>query len=213
MKAAAAAISGLYAVTPDLADTALLLRRVEAALSGGVRLLQYRNKTADATLRLAQARALKALCGRYGAKLIVNDHVDIAQAADADGVHVGREDAAARTARAALGKGRIVGVSCYNELGQALAAVADGADYVAFGTFFPSSVKPDAVHAPLELLPLAKRRLSVPVVAIGGITLDNAPVLIGAGVDSLAVISALFGAEDVAAAARAFCQLFTGEKP
>jgi thiamine-phosphate pyrophosphorylase len=208
MRRTAATIRGLYAVTPDLADTALLLRKVEAALSGGARLLQYRNKTAPAPLRLAQARALRALCNRYDARLIVNDHVDIARAAAADGVHVGQEDASVVTARAALGEEEIVGVSCYNQLEQAVAGVDHGADYVAFGTFFPSTVKPDAVHAPLELLRLAKQRLSVPLVAIGGITLSNAQVLISAGVDSVAVISALFEADDIDATARAFCNLF-----
>ncbi len=201
-------ISGLYAVTPDTDDTPDLLAKVEAALAGGACLLQYRNKTADAALRLLQGRALLALCRKFQVPLIINDHLELALALDADGLHLGSDDGQLPEARARSGVGKILGASCYRSVETALVAQASGADYVAFGGFFPSLVKPGAVRAPLALLQEAKRCLSVPVVAIGGITLDNAPQLLAAGADGLAVISALFGAPDIRAVARGFTALF-----
>lgn len=210
MRLGTSGISGLYAVTPDTADSHGLLTACEAALAGGARLLQYRNKSADAPLRLTQGRALLELCREYGVPLIINDHLDLALALGADGVHLGSEDGALPAARARLGAGKILGASCYDQLESALEAQRAGVDYVAFGSFFPSSVKPGAVHAPLTLLEAAKQRLSVPVFAIGGITLHNAPLLIAAGADGVAVISALFGAPDARAAAGKFSALFNG---
>jgi thiamine-phosphate pyrophosphorylase len=201
------AISGLYAITPDLADTAVLLAKTQAALAGGARLLQYRNKTADENLCREQAAALRELCRRYGAMLIINDHVELAREIDADGVHVGVDDAGVAAARTRLGHNKIIGATCYNDLQRALAAAAQGADYVAFGSFFASAVKPGAVRARLALLQQARRQVTVPVVAIGGITLDNATGLIDAGANAVAVISALFAVPDVEVAARKFCQL------
>jgi thiamine-phosphate pyrophosphorylase len=202
------AISGLYAVTPDIADTPALIAAAEAALAGGARLLQYRNKAATAPLRLAQARALRALSRKFRVPLVINDHLELALAVQADGLHLGAEDGSLAVARARLGPARILGASSYDRLELALEAERLGVDYVAFGSFFPSSVKPGAARAPLALLRNAKRRLSVPVVAIGGITLENAPGLIAAGADGVAVISALFGADDVGLAARRFSALF-----
>ena len=202
-------VSGLYAVTPDVADTPGLLATAEAVLAGGARLLQYRNKSASTALRLAQARALLALCREYQVPLIINDYLDLALALDADGLHLGAEDGSLAAARARLGPDKILGASCYDQLQNALQAERLGADYVAFGSLFSSSVKPGAVRAPLALLRDAKRRLSAPVVAIGGITLDNAPQLIAAGADGIAVVSALFGADDVKLAARRFSALFS----
>jgi thiamine-phosphate pyrophosphorylase len=202
-------VCGLYAVTPDVSDTPVLLAAAEAALGGGARLLQYRNKSASSALRLAQARALLALCRKFRVPLIINDHLDLALAVDADGLHLGAEDDSLTAARARLGPEKILGVSCYGELERAREAERLGADYVAFGSFFPSSVKPGAVCAPLALLRNAKRRLATPVMAIGGITVDNAPQLIAAGADGVAVISALFGADDVKLAARRFSALFS----
>ena len=202
-------ICGLYAVTPDIADTPSLLAAAEAALAGGARLLQYRNKSASTELKLLQGRALLALCRKHHVPLIINDHLDLALALDADGLHLGAEDGSLTAARARLGPEKILGASCYDRLERAQEAQRLGADYVAFGSFFPSSVKPGAVCAPLALLGNAKRRLSTPVVAIGGITLDNAPQLIAAGADGVAVISALFGAEDIRLAARRFSALFS----
>lgn len=201
-------IAGLYAVTPDTDDTPGLLANVDAALAGGARLLQYRNKTASAALRLVQGRALLALCRDYQAPLIVNDHLDLALALDAHGLHVGAEDASAAEARKRLGPAKILGVSCYGRIDNALAAAAAGATYVAFGGFFPSQVKPGSARTPIALLPEARRALKLPIVAIGGITIENAPQLIAAGADSVAVISALFAAGDVRAAARGFSALF-----
>jgi thiamine-phosphate pyrophosphorylase len=201
-------VAGLYAVTPDIADTPELLAKVAAALAGGARLLQYRNKTASPALRLVQGRALLALCWEYQVPLIINDHLDLALALDAGGLHVGVEDGSPAEARHRLGPDKMLGVSCYGRLENALAATEAGATYVAFGGFFPSKVKPGAARTPIKLLGEAKRRLKVPVVAIGGITPENAPQLIAAGADSVAVISALFGASDVKLAAQRFGGLF-----
>jgi thiamine-phosphate pyrophosphorylase len=201
-------VRGLYAVTPDICETRRLVDLTRAALDGGVRLVQYRNKTAPEAQRLEQAMELKRLCGARNAALVINDHVDLAVAVDAAGVHLGKEDGLARDARRVIGPDKLIGVSCYDSLQRAQAAVADGADYVAFGSFFSSSVKPGAVRAPLELIARAKAMLGVPVVGIGGINHENAPALVAAGIDAVAVISALFGAADVAAAARRFTALF-----
>jgi len=201
-------ISGLYAITPDTDDTAALLEKVEAALSGGARLLQYRNKTASAALRLTQGRALLALCWKFQAPLIINDHLDLALALDAQGLHVGGEDGSASEARRQLGPDKILGVSCYGKLDNAHHAVEAGATYVAFGGFYPSQVKPGNARNPVSLLSEAKRALKVPVVAIGGITVANAPALIDAGADSIAIISALFTEPDIRGAARNFSNLF-----
>ncbi len=203
-----ARIAGLYAITPDLADTGDLLYRVRAALAGGARVLQYRNKTASPGLRLEQARALQSLCAASGVPLIINDHLDIALAVGAAGLHFGGEDGDIGAARARLGPDRWLGASCYDRIELAESAVAAGADHVAFGSFFASSVKPDAVRPPLELIGRAKQRLAVPVVGIGGITPANAPQLVAAGIDAVAVISAVFGASDIEAAAREFQSLF-----
>lgn len=203
-------ISGLYAVTPDTTDTPGLLAKVEAALSGGARLLQYRNKTASAALRLTQGRALLALCWEYQVPLIINDYLELALALDAHGLHIGGEDGLITEARNRLGPDKILGVSCYGRIENALAAAGAGATYVAFGGFFPSKVKPGAARTPVELLGEAKRGLKLPVVAIGGITLDNAPALLAAGADSVAVISALFEAPDIRGAAQRFNNLFSG---
>jgi thiamine-phosphate pyrophosphorylase len=203
---------GLYAVTPDMPDTDTLVRLVSAAIAGGARFVQYRNKIASRALQLEQARALKGLCDSAGASLIINDCVEVAVEVDAAGVHLGADDSDVGQARAALGAGKLIGVSCYNRLELARAAESGGADYVAFGSFFPSRVKPGAVHAPLELLGEARRDVHVPVVAIGGITIANAPPLVDAGANALAVISALFDAPDVSAAARSFSALYPAGK-
>ena len=201
-------IAGLYAITPDLADTDDLLYRVRAALAGGARVLQYRNKTADPQLRLTQARALQSLCVARGVPLIINDHLDVALAVDAAGLHLGGNDGDIAAARARLGTGKLLGVSCYDRLELAEAALAAGADHIAFGSFFVSSIKPDAVRPPPDLVTRAKKRFAVPVVGIGGITPANAPQLISAGIDAVAVISAVFAAPDIEAAAREFQSLF-----
>lgn len=201
---AARPLAGLYALTPELEDTDLLVAKVAAAIAGGAAAVQYRNKQAVEALRHEQAAALRKLCAARDVTFIVNDDVDLARKVGADGVHLGRADAAISVARQRLTSGAIIGASCYDSLERAQRAVAAGADYIAFGSFFASRVKPEAVPARPSLLTVAKARWNVPVVAIGGITAANAPALIAAGADALAVITALFDASDVAAAAAAF---------
>lgn len=203
-----ARIAGLYAITPDIEDTDELRYRVRAALAGGARVLQYRNKTASPALRLQQAQALQALCTARGVPLIINDHLELALQTGAAGLHLGGDDGDIAKARKALGPDRLLGASCYNRIELAEAALAAGADHVAFGSFFPSSVKPDAVRTAPDLITRAKQRFQAPVVAIGGIHALNAPKLIGAGADAVAVISALFEAADIEAAAREIQSLF-----
>jgi thiamine-phosphate pyrophosphorylase len=200
--------TGLYALTPDEADTDALVAKVRAAIAGGAAAIQYRNKPARPALRGAQARALAAICRAAGVPLLVNDDVDLALAVDAAGVHLGRDDGDLAAARGRLGPGRLLGASCYDRVELAERAVAAGADHVAFGSMFASPTKPAARRAPLALLGAA-RRFRVPVIAIGGITLENAALAIAAGADAIAVIAGLFEAGDVAARARAFTDLFT----
>jgi thiamine-phosphate pyrophosphorylase len=200
-------ISGLYAITPDEPNTAELLDKVRLVLSGGASVLQYRNKAAAATLRREQASALRELTHEFSVPLIINDDVILAQQVDADGVHLGGEDGSVIAARAQLGRSKLIGLSCYNRLALAHEAVQQGADYVAFGSFFASLVKRNAVAASPDLLRQARRDISVPLVAIGGITVDNGAQLLEAGADALAVISAVFGAADIQGIARQFSNL------
>jgi thiamine-phosphate pyrophosphorylase len=201
-------VHGLYAVTPDISDTNELLRRVRLALQGGARVLQYRNKSADAVLKLQQAQALRTLSQAFNTTFIVNDDAQLAAQVGADGVHLGGEDGSVAAARALLGSSKIIGVSCYNRLSLAHEAVRQNADYVAFGAFFSSSVKPEAVKADVALLQAAHRELEVPIVAIGGITQQNAATLIDAGASAVAVITALWNAPDIEASAHGFSKLF-----
>ena len=201
-------LRGLYAITPDWHDTARLAAGVRAAIAGGAAAVQYRNKTASPALQRTQASTLLAITRQAGIPLIVNDDVTLTLEIGADGVHLGRDDADVATTRRQLGPQRLVGVSCYDEIERAAAAQAAGAGYVAFGSVFSSTVKPSAVRAPLALFTAARQRCTLPIVAIGGITVANAPTAIAAGADALAVISALFDAPDVTSAAAAFAQLF-----
>jgi thiamine-phosphate pyrophosphorylase len=202
-------LAGLYALTPDLADTAALSARTDLALSAGASAIQYRNKAASAELRLQQAASLRSLCSARGAIFIVNDDVELARVVDADGVHLGRDDASVAAARSRLGPSAIVGVSCYDELARAEAAIAAGGDYIAFGSFYPSLVKPNAVRPSLRLIAEAKARWpGMSIVAIGGINAANAAPLIAAGADAVAVISALYDAPDVLLAAHELVACF-----
>ncbi|HSA91196.1 MAG TPA: thiamine phosphate synthase [Burkholderiales bacterium] len=196
---------GLYPITPDTADTDELLRKVEQVLKAGVAMLQYRNKSISKDKRLLQAKELAVLARGYGVPLIVNDDVDIALAVAANGAHLGKDDGELAAARARLA-GKILGVSCYDSLENARAAVRAGADNVAFGSVFPSPTKPGARRAPL---PLFGHDLGVPLCAIGGITLENAPALIAAGASLLAVITDLFDAPDIGARAGQYLRLFS----
>lgn len=202
-------IAGLYAI----ADSSYLtpsdfVTAAGAALAGGARVLQYRDKHSDAAQRAATARALNDLCRQQGVPLIINDDVMLAAAVGAAGVHLGRDDADIGAARAALGESALIGLSCYNRLEPARAAQAAGADYVAFGSFFVSRTKPQAVPATLELLHAARATLNIPIVAIGGITPENGASLIEAGADALAVIEGVFNQADVKAAAQRYARLF-----
>lgn len=202
------AIKGLYAITPDEQDTDILLAKVEAALQGGIGILQYRNKLADHKLKTQQARALLPLCRHYQVPFIINDSIKLCMTLDADGVHLGADDGNLAEARARLGNGKILGASCYNRFDLALSAQQLGADYVAFGACFASSTKPNAPVAGLHLFTQAKAELHVPAVAIGGITLENAPLVIAAGASSVAVINAIFNADDVKLISQQFTKLF-----
>ena len=206
------ALRGLYAITPDGIDKDILLSRVEAALRGGARIVQYRDKQRSAVARSEIAHALSALCRRFNAGFIVNDDLALALAVDADGVHLGGGDGDLRTARQALGPGRLLGASCYADFELARAALAAGADYVAFGAVFASPTKPHAVSAPLSLFARCRAELGLPASAIGGITADNAPAVIAAGADMIAIISDLFAAPDIESRAVALKQLFEGER-
>lgn len=199
---------GLYAITPDLADTADLLLRVEQALRGGASVLQYRNKLADAPLAIEQAAALRTLTRQYGVCLIINDNLALALHVDADGVHLGGEDGDLALARARLPKGKLLGASCYNDLELARTALAAGADYVAFGAVFASGTKPLARRASPALIQAARAQFQVPIVAIGGITPHNAAEVVAAGADCIAVIGALFAAEQIEQTARQLASLY-----
>lgn len=200
---------GLYPITPDNLPIRECLRQVGELLKGGVRLLQYRDKAAGPAARAEAVRALLQACHAQGARLIVNDDLELALAAGADGVHLGRDDGDPGEARRRLGPGRLLGVSCYAEWERAQAAVAAGADYIAFGALFESPTKPAAVRAPLELLGRAKRAWpGVAVCGIGGITLDNAAQAVAAGADLLAVISDVFDCDDACARTQAYQALF-----
>lgn len=201
-------LRGLYIVTPDQADTGALLDAVAQVLPSRPAILQYRSKLVDAALRRLQAVQLLALCRQSGIPLVINDDLALALEIDADGAHLGRDDGDLAGARRALGASRILGASCYGEWSRAAAAAAAGVDYLAFGAMFPSSTKPLAPLAPLEMLTRAKAEFGLPVAAIGGITLDNAPSLITAGADLPAVISDVFSAPDPAARAAAYAGLF-----
>lgn len=206
------ALRGLYAITDDSLLAGRLLPAVEAALAGGCRLVQYRSKQPDAARRREEAGALVALCHRHSALLLVNDDPLLAQAIGADGVHLGQDDMPLAEARALLGPTAVIGITCHASLALAQAAAQGGASYVAFGRFFPSGTKPVAPPAPLDILTAARNALSIPVVAIGGITLDNAPAALAAGADMLAVAGDLFAASDISGRARAYTDLFTGTR-
>ncbi len=201
-------ISGLYAVTPDEPDTDLLLSKVEAALQGGISVLQYRNKIASHKLQTQQARAILPLCRQYQVPFIINDSIKLCLTLDANGVHLGGDDDNLIEARARLGADKILGASCYNSFDLALSAQEAGADYVAFGACFASSTKPNAPVAGLGLFKLAKMQLHIPAVAIGGITLENALSVIQSGTSAIAVINAIFNADDIKLTTQQFTQLF-----
>lgn len=208
---------GLYGVTPEWDDTDRLLNAVEQAALGGMKALQWRRKTGDEKTRWAQAAAVRERCRALGVLFLVNDDVETALRLDADGVHLGRDDGPLHLARRMLGEGRILGASCYNQPELAALALQDDVDYIAFGAMYPSQVKPNAVQASLDHVEAGRRMVALhepdeptraAVVVIGGITADNAPALVQAGADSIALISGLFEAADIQAEAARCAALF-----
>ena len=209
---------GLYAITPETLDLSKLIEQVRHAIAGGASVVQYRSKL-NVDIARKQAEALRAATSETGTIFLVNDNSDLALSVGADGVHIGRDDGDADAIsrirdqcakRITTGRSAafMIGVSCYNELPRAETAVAAGADYVAFGSFFPSLTKPTAAHADVALIREAKASFAVPIVAIGGITVENAQQLISANVDAVAVITDLFDADDIELRARQFTNLF-----
>jgi thiamine-phosphate pyrophosphorylase len=203
---------GLYLVTPNWIDTGRMLACTRAALEGGAALVQYRNKDAGEDLRHEQAAALLALCRQHGVALVINDHLPLCIALDADGVHVGGTDLPVAAARAALGPDKIVGASCYGDLALARAAARAGASYAAFGGFYPSPVKQYSFSTASEILEQARREIALPLVVIGGMTPVNAAPLVARGADMVAAITSVYAAADPGAAARDFGQLFAPER-
>lgn len=202
-------LRGLYAITaPELTPGAALLTACAEALAGGARLLQYRDKQASPSTRLARARQLRELTRAHNALFLINDDPALALACEADGVHLGQGDMSLSDARQVLGTEAIIGITCHASLALAEQALTEGADYVAFGRFFHSHTKPGAPAANLDLLHQARSTIALPRVAIGGVNADNAPALIDAGADMLAVVHALFSAQDIRATARQLAELF-----
>jgi len=207
------ALEGLYAITDSvlMPNDNELLSRIEAALRGGTRIVQYRDKSDDAEKRLRQARALIDLCNQFDVPLLINDDSQLAKASGAAGVHLGQSDGLLTEARDLLGRDAIIGVTCHDSLNFAREGQQAGADYVAYGAFYASKTKPNASPAPLSLLAESKTQIKLPTVAIGGITVDNAAQTLAAGADMLAVVHSLLAAEDVEQQARRFSQLFSSD--
>lgn len=201
-------INGLYAITPELENTGDLLDKTRQVLEGGAQLIQYRNKSANRILLREQAGLLLQLCREYTVPLIINDYLDLTIEIGADGLHVGQHDAAIAKARNQLGDNKIIGASCYNNLGLALQAEKEGADYVAFGAFFPSLTKPNTVSVTMNLIGEAKNKITVPIIGIGGIRLTNARKVIQSGCVAIAVCNDLFQSGNIKAKAAQYAQLF-----
>ncbi len=201
-------LKGLYLLTDHDLLGNRLLSAVEQGLAGGARLIQYRDKTQDHKRRQHEAQELRILCTRFDSLLIINDDIELAQAVNADGVHLGRDDSAPAHVRALLGFSRIIGVSCYNSVARAMAAAQAGADYIAFGSFYTSQVKPSAVQASIDLIPNARAQMALPIAAIGGIHSDNAKLLIDAGADMIAVVHGVFAQPSIQRAAQKLVSLF-----
>jgi len=206
---ASQSIRGVYAITdPDLISDSELIDKVQAAIKGGISVLQYRNKKADILLQRSQAQALNELCHQHQVTFIINDNIELAQQVNAKGVHIGKDDGSIEKARETLGKESIIGVSCYNDIERAIRAQNAGADYVAFGRFFPSKTKPKAIQANLNLIKQAKEKLNIPIVAIGGINEVNIEQLSDCSVDAVAIIHDIFSHKNIAAHCQKLKTLF-----
>jgi len=202
------ALSGLYVITDDKLSDSHLLEHVQQAIQGGAGIVQYRSKTKQTAIKEMTARSLLELCREHRVPLLINDDVELAANIGADGVHLGQTDTRLTEARQRLGAGAIIGITCHASLELATQAQQQGASYVAFGRFFNSQTKPDASPANIDLLRYAKKQLSIPICAIGGITIDNATTLIDAGADLLAVIHGVFGQVDIQKAAQSYVKLW-----
>lgn len=200
---------GLYVITDgDNPDTGELIEKSRRIVAAGVTALQYRDKHSEYPLRLKRATALQSICKKHGTLFIINDDIQLAKTLGADGVHIGRDDPDYYACRALLGDNAVIGVSCYNDLNAALDAEREGADYIAFGAFFATSSKQQTTPAPIALLTGAREKITIPIVAIGGITPENGGKLLSAGADILAVISGVYGASDPELAVKQYNQLF-----
>ncbi|MDF1763256.1 MAG: thiamine phosphate synthase [Oleibacter sp.] len=199
---------GLYAITPDISDTSSLLDKVEKALNGGIALLQYRDKISTAPEKNFRAKAIHTLCLRYRVPLIINDDPELALACEAEGVHLGQTDGSIQHARRLLGDNAIIGTTCHHNVALAIKAEQQGADYVAFGRFFNSSTKPGAPLATIDTLINAKKNICIPIVAIGGITVDNVKPIINAGASFAAVVDGLFSSKNISSMCKSFHNLF-----
>ena len=201
-------IKGLYAITPDSADLNTLIQKTKSAIEGGAFMVQYRSKIQDRDVKIQQCAAILRLCREYEIPCIVNDDVDMCRILEADGVHLGEKDDNIAEVRHILGEDAIIGSSCYDQLDRAKSAQKEGASYVAFGAMFPTSTKPNAPRATLALLKEAKREIQIPIVAIGGITVNNAHDVIKTGIDAIAVINSLYEAKSIKETAETFAKMF-----
>jgi len=201
-------LSGLYVITDDKLSSTHLLEHVQQAIEGGARVVQYRNKTNQASIKEMTARALLELCRDHRVPLLINDDVELATRIGADGVHLGQSDTRLNEARQQLGASAIIGITCHASLELATQAERQGANYIAFGRFFESQTKPDASTAKIGLLAQARKNLSIPICAIGGITPDNAMSLIDNGANLLAVIHGVFGQDNIHDAAQSYAKLW-----
>lgn len=205
-------LKGLYAITDSKLMGSELISKTEQAILGGINILQYRNKTAPLEQQEQEALKLAQLCKKNNVLFLINDNVELALKVNADGVHLGQEDTPLQQAREQLGNDKVIGVTCHNKIELAVEAQNKGADYVAFGRFFNSETKPSASPAELSLISEANKYISIPIVAIGGITQETAPLLLNEGLDMLAVIHAIFGQDDILSAARQFVEIIDSTK-
>jgi len=201
-------IKGLYAITPDSADLNTLIQKTQWAIEGGAFMVQYRSKIQDRDVKIQQCAAILRLCREYEIPCIVNDDVEMCRVLEADGVHLGEKDDSIAEVRHILGEDAIIGSSCYDQLNRAKSAQKEGASYVAFGAMFPTSTKPNAPRATLALLKEAKREIQIPIVAIGGITVNNGHDVIKTGIDAIAVITSLYEAKSIKETAETFVKMF-----
>ena len=201
-------IKGLYVITPDMTDLNTLIHKTKLAIEGGAFMVQYRSKMQDRVVKMQQCAAILRLCREYDVPCIINDDVEMCHILEADGVHLGVNDDNIAEVRRILGEDAIIGSSCYDQLERAKQAQKEGASYVAFGAMFPTPTKPNAPRATLALLKEAKREIHIPIVAIGGITVNNAHDVIETGIDAIAVITSLYEAKSIKETAETFLKMF-----